>query len=331
VVAALARYNPLAVPIVAVLIGGLANAGYSLQGPDFPAGLVGVLQGMILFFALGGELLLRYRFHLPFSRCEPGGCSTCGSRRNCERQRKHRRGAGASAIFYERPWCLRRSASSSRSARGCSNLGVEGMMLIGAVTAFWSVQHITGPDWMVLLLATGIGGLAALAAASIHAVLVVGLRANQIVSGLALTIFAGATGLSSYVGNVANSEASLRNTSSSLSTCSGLADLQSVGPILFHQNALVYASWALVVLALAYLYRTRTGLHVRAVGSHPKPLTSGCERGSVSLRAYADRRPARRRRRRLLQPRDHPELDRRDDLRRGLDRHRARDLRLLAA
>ncbi|MDQ6876440.1 MAG: ABC transporter permease [Candidatus Dormibacteraeota bacterium] len=61
VVAALARYNPFAVAIVAVLIGGLANAGYSLQGPDFPAGLVGVLQGMILFFALGGELLLRYR------------------------------------------------------------------------------------------------------------------------------------------------------------------------------------------------------------------------------------------------------------------------------
>ena len=64
VVAALARYNPFAVPIVAVLIGGLANAGYSLQGPDFPAGLVGVLQGMILFFALGGEILLRYRFTL---------------------------------------------------------------------------------------------------------------------------------------------------------------------------------------------------------------------------------------------------------------------------
>jgi general nucleoside transport system permease protein len=61
VVAALARYNPFAVVVVAFLLGGLANAGYSLQGPDFPAGLVGVLQGMILFFALGGELLLRYR------------------------------------------------------------------------------------------------------------------------------------------------------------------------------------------------------------------------------------------------------------------------------
>jgi simple sugar transport system permease protein len=61
VVAALARYNPFSVVVVAFLLGGLANAGYSLQGPGFPAGLVGVLQGMILFFALGGELLLRYR------------------------------------------------------------------------------------------------------------------------------------------------------------------------------------------------------------------------------------------------------------------------------
>ena len=68
VVAALARYNPLAVPVVAVLIGGLANAGYSLQGPDFPAGLVGVLQGTILFFALGGELLVRYRITFGSSR-----------------------------------------------------------------------------------------------------------------------------------------------------------------------------------------------------------------------------------------------------------------------
>jgi simple sugar transport system permease protein len=65
VIAALARYNPFSVVIVAFLLGGLANAGYSLQGPGFPAGLVGVLQGMILFFALGGELLLQYRISLP--------------------------------------------------------------------------------------------------------------------------------------------------------------------------------------------------------------------------------------------------------------------------
>ena len=51
VVAALARLNPIAVVFVSVLIGGLNNAGRSLQGPDFPAGLVGTLQGLILFFA----------------------------------------------------------------------------------------------------------------------------------------------------------------------------------------------------------------------------------------------------------------------------------------
>ena len=62
VVAALARYNPFAVVLVGFLLGGLQNAGYTLQGADFPSGLVGVMQGMILFSALGGELLVRYRF-----------------------------------------------------------------------------------------------------------------------------------------------------------------------------------------------------------------------------------------------------------------------------
>ena len=61
VVAALARYNPFAVCVVAVLIGGLQNAGFFLQGVDFPSGLVGVMQGIILFCALGGELFIRYR------------------------------------------------------------------------------------------------------------------------------------------------------------------------------------------------------------------------------------------------------------------------------
>jgi general nucleoside transport system permease protein len=64
VVAALARYNPIGVVLVAVLIGGLQNAGYALQGADFPSGLVGVLQGLILFSALGGELFSRYRVRL---------------------------------------------------------------------------------------------------------------------------------------------------------------------------------------------------------------------------------------------------------------------------
>jgi simple sugar transport system permease protein len=64
VVAALARYNPIAVCLVALLLGGLQNAGLTLQGPDFPSGLVGVMQGIILFCALGGELLIRYRLRI---------------------------------------------------------------------------------------------------------------------------------------------------------------------------------------------------------------------------------------------------------------------------
>ena len=47
--------------LLAFLLGGLQNAGYALQGADFPSGLVGVIQGVILFCALGGELFIRYR------------------------------------------------------------------------------------------------------------------------------------------------------------------------------------------------------------------------------------------------------------------------------
>jgi len=64
VVAALARYNPLAVVPVGFLLGGLVNAGFTLQGADFPSGLVGVMQGLILFCALAGEVLLRYRLRI---------------------------------------------------------------------------------------------------------------------------------------------------------------------------------------------------------------------------------------------------------------------------
>jgi general nucleoside transport system permease protein len=64
VVAALGRYNPFAVFLVGVLLGGLQNAGLFLQGADFPTGLVGVMQGIILFCTLGGELLVRYRVRI---------------------------------------------------------------------------------------------------------------------------------------------------------------------------------------------------------------------------------------------------------------------------
>jgi general nucleoside transport system permease protein len=73
VVAALARYNPLAVVLGSILLGGLTNAGFSLQGAAFPQGLVGTMEGIILFCVLGGELLARYRVGLRPSRVTAGG------------------------------------------------------------------------------------------------------------------------------------------------------------------------------------------------------------------------------------------------------------------
>jgi simple sugar transport system permease protein len=176
----------------------------------------------------------------------------------------------ASSIFYGTPLVFAAVGELLAERSGVLNLGVEGMMLIGAVTAFWGVQHSAGPDWLVLMLATLIGGAAALATSLIHAVLSVSLRANQIVSGLALTIFAGATGLSSYIGNVAALGGQPAKHEFTAINFLGLSGVPVLGPILFHQNALVYGSWALVILALAYLYRTRTGLHLRAVGESPQ-------------------------------------------------------------
>jgi simple sugar transport system permease protein len=105
--------------------------------------------------------------------------------------------------------------------------------------------------------------------AMIHAFLVITLRASQIVSGLALTIFAGAAGLSSYLGNDLNlADNPARHQFTPIFPAS-MQKWPVVGPIVFGQNALVYASWACVVLVWLYLTRTRPGLNVRAVGESP--------------------------------------------------------------
>ncbi len=118
-------------------------------------------------------------------------------------------------------------------------------------------------------MALGVAALAGALMALIHAFLVITLRANQIVSGLALTIFAGAAGLSSYLANdLSLSGVPADHAFTSLDVL-GLGSLPVVGPILFDQSALVYLSWLLVVGIGLYLARTRAGLNVRAVGESP--------------------------------------------------------------
>lgn len=152
---------------------------------------------------------------------------------------------------------------------GVLNLGVDGMMLIGAVSGFWASQRIGAPGTVSLLVALAVAGIAGGLMALIHAVASITLQANQIVSGLALSIFGGALGLSTYIGDTARLAGSPGRHQFSAIDLFGLSDLPIVGPLLFHQPLLVYLSWILIVLVTFYLFHTRLGLHLRAVGESP--------------------------------------------------------------
>jgi simple sugar transport system permease protein len=175
----------------------------------------------------------------------------------------------ASAVFYGTPLLFAALGELLAERSGVLNLGVEGMMLVGAVTGFWTVERLSGPAPLVLLAAIVVAALAGMAMALIHAFLVVTLRANQVVSGLALTIFAGAAGLSSYLGDIGKLGGRPANHAFHAIDFLGLARTPVLGPVLFHQNVLVYGSWVLVAVVSFYLFRTRQGLHLRAVGESP--------------------------------------------------------------
>jgi general nucleoside transport system permease protein len=175
----------------------------------------------------------------------------------------------ASGVLYGTPLLYAALGELLAERSGVLNLGVEGMMLVGAVMGFWAVQRVDGSSTPVLVGAIGVAALAGAAMALIHAFLVVTLRANQIVSGLALTIFAGAAGLSSYLGNDLNlADSPARHTFHSFLP-EGWRELPVVGPIVFDHSVLVYSSWACVILVALYLSRTRPGLNARAVGESP--------------------------------------------------------------
>jgi len=150
---------------------------------------------------------------------------------------------------------------------GILNLGVEGIMIVGAVTGFAAAYH-TKQVWV----GVGVAMLAGAAMASIHAFLSVSLRAEQVVSGLALTIFG--TGLANYLGQrLGPGGAPLvgmvgpKFTPVSLS---GLAEIPVLGKSVFNQDILTYATYLLVPLLWFFLNRTRPGLHLRAVGENPQ-------------------------------------------------------------
>jgi ABC-type uncharacterized transport system permease subunit len=175
----------------------------------------------------------------------------------------------ASGVAYGTPLLFAALGELLAERSGVLNLGVEGMMLVGAVMGFWTVQRLHVGSAIALVAAVGAAAIAGALMAAIHAFLVITLRASQIVSGLALTIFAGAAGLSSYLGNDLNlADNPARHQFNAVFSAS-LQRWPVVGPIVFGQNALVYLSWACVVAVSLYLSRTRLGLNVRAVGESP--------------------------------------------------------------
>jgi ABC-type uncharacterized transport system permease subunit len=144
---------------------------------------------------------------------------------------------------------------------GVMNLGVEGMMLIGAMSAF-SVATSTGSPWLGLLVAMLAGGLIS----QIHAFISITLQADQVVSGLSLGFLA--TGIALVLGEGLSKAGTV--TLIPTYTVPVLSQIPILGPIFFtDQKLLVYFGYLLFPAAWYYINRTRPGLHLRAVGEYP--------------------------------------------------------------
>jgi len=144
---------------------------------------------------------------------------------------------------------------------GVLNLGVEGMMLIGAMSAF-GVSLATGNPWLGVLTAMLLAGLLS----QIHAFIVITLQGDQVVSGLALTFLG--TGISLVLGE-SLSKAGAISVLPSFSLPL-LSQIPVVGPIFFtNQSVLVYFGYLFAPLAWYYINYTRPGMHLRAVGEYP--------------------------------------------------------------
>lgn len=142
---------------------------------------------------------------------------------------------------------------------GVVNLGTEGMMLVAAVVGFATALH-TGQHWLGFVS----GAAAGIVLALLFAVLAVGLLTNQFATGLALSLFG--AGLSAFIG------LSFQGNSLPPRGADGLPmlrDVPFIGPAVFAQHWLVYFSLGLTAAVAWFLFRTRAGLILQAVGESP--------------------------------------------------------------
>ncbi len=143
---------------------------------------------------------------------------------------------------------------------GILNLGVEGVMSLGAVVAF-IVTYTTGNPWLGLLAAIGAG----MAVSIIHAFASITLQANQVVSGLALTMIG--LGLSGMLGKpYVGKPLPIKMNDFALPW---LSDIPVIGPVFFKQSPFFYMAVILALVAWFFLERTRLGIKVRSTGENP--------------------------------------------------------------
>ena len=170
----------------------------------------------------------------------------------------------ASAIVASTPILFAALGEIITNRSGVMNLGIEGMMLVGAVIGFWAGNN-TGS----LMVAIIVGGFGGVGLALVHAVLAVSLRVDQTVSGLSLVIVG--SGFSSFIGT--SGEPGLLSARNGVDVTplfpSALRDLPAVGPILFGHDLIVYLGVVAVIAATYVLNRTSVGLALRAVGEDP--------------------------------------------------------------
>lgn len=160
---------------------------------------------------------------------------------------------------------------------GKLNLGVEGMMLMGAVVGF-GVGFATQNPIFALFGAMFAGAFGAL----IYAVLTITLRSNQVVAGLTLTIFG--TGFSSFMGKAYIGSAAPEAIKQFFAAKSipVLGSIPYVGPILFNQGNFVYLGYITAIIFGIYLYNTRKGLNLRAVGEN----TAAADAAGIKVSLY---------------------------------------------
>jgi simple sugar transport system permease protein len=143
---------------------------------------------------------------------------------------------------------------------GIVNLGAEGMMLVAAIAGYATAVH-TGSDTLAFIGGAAAGALLAAA----FGILVIYLNTNQYATGLALSLFG--TGFSAFVG-ITYTQAKLSERPNF--AVPYLSDIPLVGPALFKQHPMVYLAIVLTVALAWFLYRSRAGLVLRAVGESPE-------------------------------------------------------------